>query len=204
MEEFGAPAPILIVDTGSTDIGIVKAIISSYPFDITLYERKRGRTTGAYLSAYRNFPAEYYMFMQDSMCVKCHNWLDEFHNRMLSSNDPRPVGCVPWLDFDIKKSTPEELAWAVSRVGNVNCKRGIFGPVFYTSKEVLNKLNDLKILPRPPQEKIHECGNERAWGMAFEKAGFSQNPINRDFKFAEELYGDAFEVLTKFLVDRKG
>lgn len=203
MEEFGAGAPILVVDTGSTNIELVKEVISKYSLDISLYERKGGRTTGAYLSAYRNFPADYYMFMQDSMKVKCSDWLGEFHSRMTPPDTVRPVGCVPWLGFDIKRSTQEEMAWAIASMGKVQCTRGIFGPVFYTSRVVLDKLKELKTLPRLPQEKIHECGNERAWAMAFEKAGFGQNPINMDFKYAEQLYNDSFNVLTKFLVDRK-
>lgn len=203
MQEFGAGAPILVVDTGSVDIELVQEVISRYHLDITLYERKGGRTTGAYLSAYRNFPADYYMFMQDSMRVKCPGWLEEFHSRMYPPDTIRPVGCVPWLGFDIKRSTPEEMDWAIATIGKVQCMRGIFGPVFYTSRTVLDKLKELSLLPRIPKEKVHECGNERAWAMAFEKAGFGQNPINMDFKYAEQLYNDSFNVLTKFLVDRK-
>lgn len=203
MSKYGTGAPILVVDTGSENISSIKEVISNYSFDITLYERKGGRTTGAYLTAYRNFPADYYMFMQDSMKVKCQDWLGEFHRRMFTPTGTWPVGCVPWLNFDMKRSTAEELAWATQCLGNVPCKNGIFGPVFYTSRKALDKLNALKVLPRTPKEKIQECGNERAWAMAFQKAGFAQNPINSDFRFAEQLYNDSFEVLTKFLVDRK-
>jgi len=138
-----------------------------------------GYDTGAYLWAYFNVRAEHYMFMQDSCTPKDRNFTDYFHAAMRA-----PLGVVAWNTFDIsiwdspeQKGTVEYMygpgPWPV---------RGIFGPIFYTSALALDRLAERRLLPPYPMHKVMAQGMERAWSLAFYRAGVRLTTLTESYE----------------------
>lgn len=154
--------PTLVVDTGSgmkfPKAGFGQSLTTTTPF--------KGYETGAWLWAYWNYPARNYLFLQDSVEPKRADYVEPFKELM-----PGPIGVVAWSDFPptIWDGEPQRssIFWMYGKV-TVN---GIFGQMFYTSRETLDHLALQGLLPMPPTHKEWAQGMERAWAICFARAG---------------------------------
>lgn len=120
--------------------------------------------TGCLLWAYRNMHGfDKFLIMQDSMTA-IMDPLPWFRDQWLGA------GCVAWqrfpMDWDTKDQADSVTSHYTSRPAY-----GIVGPVMYTSRESLDLLEKLNLLPDTPSSRITSCATERAWAFAFEEAG---------------------------------
>jgi hypothetical protein len=73
---------------------------------------------------------------------------------------------------------------------------GIFGPMFYTTRAALEKLDRAGRLDQYPTNKPQQTAMERGWATAFILSGLGVRPV--ETTFAEELlYNDGYTHLTK-------
>lgn len=156
-----------------------------------------GHPTGAYIRAYREHPAQNYLFIQDSMFAKQPDYLDEFKSRL------RPgIGAVAWALFRQGFDNAEMEKWAKSFFGNDYPGIGIFGPVFYTSRQNLRKLEQNNWFPPIPTNKLEAQTTERMWSWAFYKAGFKLDSVGGWWD-RENMINGTFPVFRKVFADRK-
>jgi hypothetical protein len=161
MEEHGTDNhKICIMDTGSTDEATLQYLDgldrSKYIVDQTPYKRY---DTGAYIHAYRKYAEDEYLFLHDSLEVLTDDWLADFK----SFN----TEVCYYTAFVMRGLFPEQTPY-LKRVGiwDPNVVHGVFGPIFYTNRGVLNAINqrfDLDALM--PTNKSEQMGMELGWGM---------------------------------------
>lgn len=178
LESLGTKHPILVVDTGSTDQASLE-LVQQQPLYALL---ERGYTTGAYLHAYKYFPARHYLFMQDSMVSLVPDALDPF-------KDLDSGGAVAWATFDMGFDTPAHETWAKSLYTGQYPSKGIFGPIFYTSRSALNRLDKAGLLPPVPKDKLEAQTCERLWSWAFNNAGLPVACVGGDWKYTDMMDG---------------
>lgn len=148
-----------------------------------------GHPTGAYLRAYKQYPAESYFFMQDSMIALQKDYLEPFRKLMPDE------GAVAWAYFDMKFDDNEQRELFDRHYSGELAKRGIFGPIFYTNRKSLDKLERLGLLPPIPINKIEAQGTERMWAQAFKNADMEVRAFqNRN---REKMRRGSFPVFRK-------
>ena len=118
-----------------------------------------GRDTGAIVWAYRNFPADEYMFLHDTLIVKEVGWLDKFREVMPE------LGVVAWKYFDYEWYNDQATAdFVMNAIGyNDNHKIGIFGPIMYTNRKTLDLFESKKLLEAIPTCKAEMQAMELGW-----------------------------------------
>jgi hypothetical protein len=122
--------------------------------------------TGAYLWAYRNYPADRYLFIQDSMTAIEPDPCGWFRDQL------GDAGAVAWGKFGLAFDTVEQESWVRQQYeGWAWPGTGIVGPIMYVPRESLDLLSEKQLLPWPPTNRIQAQGTERAWGFAFHAAG---------------------------------
>lgn len=168
--------PFTVVDTGSTDENSLRYLLT---LKNVLYTRG-GWSLGAYKHAVENIKADWFFFMHDSMVVKDKSFLDEMKKHQVCG----------WLSFPMFfDNTGQEAAIKNVYPGETPDK-GIFGPIFYATKEVLDKITIHK-----PESCDIAHGMERGMAMAFHQAGV---PVSFLDELSEErLSGDMYQHFTK-------
>lgn len=144
-----------------------------------------GHPTGAYLWAYRNVPADTYLFVQDSMTALADPW-PWFLEQMPED------GAVAWAQFPMQWDGGDQKAWVEQAYPGVpEPAHGVFGPVFACRRTTLDLLALLELLPPVPTSRIEAQGTERAWAYAFAAAGIPvAGPLwNADQMSAPEGFG---------------
>lgn len=126
-------------------------------------DTKDNHPTGAYLEAYRTVPADNYLFIQDSMICD-GDPLESFRPRLTG------LGAVAWMSFPYVYDNETQMDW-VEKKYTEQPGFGIFGPIFYTSRQTLAFLELQNLLPDLPTNKLEAQGTERAWACAFFMAG---------------------------------
>jgi hypothetical protein len=197
-EKFGTGKhEVLVLDTGSTckeSLELLQTFaVKKWPFKLevskTPYE---AYDTGAYVHAFRNWPMEDYLFVQDSICPKRKDWVSAFEAKATFG-----VGCVPWLIFPMQWDNQEEVDWMMEKCGvNDWPPFGIFGPIFYAKREALESLDKRGLLDILPSCKNEQMAMERVWPTAFNLAGYAVRPVETNFSEAL-LKGDEYTHLTK-------
>lgn len=128
-----------------------------------------GWPTGALLWAYKTFGHSHdaFLLIQDSMFAVDDplEWFKEEWER----NFDDEWGCVAWQRFPLQWDRDEQRQ-AVEKRYTSRPSYGIFGPVFYTTHEVLTDLERMDLLPEIPRNRLESCASERAWAYAFEQA----------------------------------
>lgn len=143
--------------------------------------------TGAYLTAYRQVKAKNYLFMQDSMESLIDDPVEPFRGQTTAwASFPFFYDDIPQREWVRKKFTKEP-------------ELGIFGPVFYVSRENLEKLDKLNLLPDIPENKWQACGTERAWACAFFEAGI---PVRFLGEYNREKMGEGLFPFKKVFANR--
>ena len=121
-----------------------------------------GHPTGAFIRAYREHPAKSYLFIQDSMRSIVPDCTKDFKQHGAS--------VVAWGVFPMCFDSEEQQNWVLRQYApEVRPKWGIFGPVFYATREALEKAEPH--FPEVPPNRMMAQGTERAWAFTFEAAG---------------------------------
>jgi hypothetical protein len=77
-------------------------------------------------------------------------------------------------------------------------KKGIFGPIFYTTNASLKVLDDSGLLPAYPVHKDQQQAMERAWAILFHRAGLDVNfLVDEHLPDARRMGDGGYPALTK-------
>jgi glycosyltransferase involved in cell wall biosynthesis len=160
--------PICIVDTGSTNEEFINYLEELKTLNkYTIFNIKGGYDTGAYIHAYKNTNSDYYIFLQDSTEIK-H---EDFFKKLEEYSDK---GCIfafyIFADPDSVGDFTQILEKYYDAESMANYQFGIFGPMFATSREVLDLIynNNLYLIPT---NKVEQMAMERGWAIAAYKLG---------------------------------
>lgn len=188
---------VLILDTGSTCAESLRVLeevgAKSWPFNLEVSRTPyQAYDTGAYVHAYRNWQAESYLFMQDSIRPKCEGWVEAFEEKATYG-----VGCVPWLIFPMQWNCQEQIDFLIDKTGSQDWPpHGIFGPIFYATRTALETLDQRGFLDVLPSSKTEQMAMERVWPTAFALSGYALRPVEAVFD-ERTLRGDGYRHMTK-------
>lgn len=161
---------VLVVETNPHACTATRYLCDSFPNVVYMRTPYRGYDTGAYLWAYWNVVAKNYLFLQDSCFPRASDFVEQFQQKMPSDG----WGVVGWSSFDINiwDSTQqyEATEWMYGE-RKLWPPKGIFGPIFMTSRLTLDHLAKCQLLPMPPVHKEQQQAMERAWAILFHRAG---------------------------------
>jgi hypothetical protein len=147
-----------------------------------------GYVSGALIDAYRFGPkADSYLVVQDTMEPLFDRVVDPF----LDAAEEQKTPVVAWARFPLFFDNPEQEHWVTRQYQQVpKPKHGIFGPVFYVERKVLERLDKYGRLPKKPVNKNEANGTERAWAYAFAVLGINPGFLH---EWSEEhlMSGDA-------------
>lgn len=168
----------------------------NYPVKVVTSDDTDGYTTGKYLHAYRNFPAKYYFFMQDSMEALQKDFLEPFKREMPDR------GAVAWALFPMMWDSLVQMQSGYKLYSSAMPSHGIFGPIFYISRESLDELDKKHLLPPIPQDKIEAQASERYWAWALQEAGMPI--VGTEWRFdTKAMESGEYGIFKKFWQDRK-
>jgi hypothetical protein len=166
---------VLIVDTNSTSkeyLDTVEKFKVEYPN--FKFDRKEYTCwdTGAYLHAYKNYPAETYIFLQDSLYITNPKLIDKI-DLNLEVHEVVGIFNFKYLYYNEKELyyAEEGLTPYITSFPN----DGIFGPIFAVHRSTLDKIP--KDWFREPTCKEQGCGMERRWSLMFHLIGASKKYI---------------------------
>jgi hypothetical protein len=158
---------IVVACHGDDWVGQCKESLQGHVFDAdVVYAYAPDRwPTGAFLETVAMSAAFYdrFLLMQDSMTALMDP-LPWFRDQWPGS------GAVGWQLFPMQWDSHEQQQMVEDRYTS-RPSHGICGPVFYTDRESLDRLNELDLTPAVPSNRLESCGSERAWAYAFAQAG---------------------------------
>lgn len=192
--------PVLVVETGTPTLA-TEQLCKLFPNVGYLCTPYSGYDTGAYLWAYWNVPANAYLFMQDSCCPREPDFMEQFAARMPDFQ----VGAVGWSSFNIDVWDTDAQRAATEWMYGSHVEwpyRGIFGPIFYTTRRTLDEMQRKRCLPMPPVHKQQQQAMERAWAILFHRIGVSVNfLVEEDMPRGYDMQDGKYPALQKtFLV----
>ena len=170
---------VLVVDTNSDSAQYQDTINLVAPWFLETHTnfkfvRKdyKCRDSGAYIHAYKNFPADRYIFLHDSVYISNPNFIVEMDNA-LDSHD-----VVGIFNFGFGYDNYQQQIWSEQFLPPVDTypEWGIFGPMFGVNKSTLDTLPAEWLIE--PTNKIEGCGMERRWALMF-------HLINASVKFLD-------------------
>lgn len=189
-------AGLTIIDTGSEDEGTLNYHKElgrlGYYVDQTPW---KAYDTGAYLWARDSVVASEFLFLHDSTKLKVPNIEEVFRNAWTPE-----AGAVAWQLFNRSLNfydNDTQKAFVERHFGTIDFENGIFGPMFYTTAEVLESLGEI---PRPTN-KTEQMAMERGWAVAFEKEGYKPVALEGFFDYGRIIH-DGFHYLQKFMPAR--
>ena len=123
-----------------------------------------GHPSGAFINAFRKHYYRNYLFVQDSMRGNVPDVVAPF------KENGKDV--VAWGTFDFFFDDPLQAQWVLNQYpGSIVPMRGIFGPAFFATRKAMKFLEDRNLFPATPPNKLMAQGTERAWPLAFQRAG---------------------------------
>jgi hypothetical protein len=130
-----------------------------------------GHPSQALVNAYRFGPkAHAYLLLQDSLEPVVDDVVTPFEEAARKQRTP----VVGWAGFGLFWDNPEQEAKVKAQYPYViQPKHGIFGPIFWVERKVLEKLDKLGRFPKAPVTKMDAQGTERAWAYAFALLGIT-------------------------------
>jgi hypothetical protein len=129
-----------------------------------------GYQHGAYVDAFRFDRKRHhsYLFVQDSMEVTHPAPVAIF--RAEAQN--KGVQVVGWAGFPFFFDNLQQQSDVMRQYPyTLPPERGMFGPVFWVERKVLEMLDKRGLIPKKPWDKNSANGTERAWAVAFKAAG---------------------------------
>lgn len=187
--------PVVVVDTGLRSEATWK-FCAEFENVVFLDTPYKGYDTGAYLWAYWHIPAENYLFLQDSCTPRDPDFVEQFARAMSGE-----MGAVGWSSFDIRVWDSDAQCEATEWMYGARSKwpsKGIFGPIFYTSRKTLAHMFDCGLLPMPPVHKEQQQAMERAWAILFHRAGVRVNfLVDEDMPRGYDMEAGRYPALNK-------
>jgi len=173
--------PITVVNTGNDALDLTP-IAQDYPSLNIAHILKTGKTydTGAYITAYRNAKAPYYMFLQDTCVCNTSDPLRPYLDKIRFCDVVSFRGFIStddWADYAPLKNVLQRT------LGHDNVARyrltGVFGPIFFTRYETMNVLDRLGYLHESawPRFKEEACSWEWLWSILFQHIGRTVEPL---------------------------
>jgi hypothetical protein len=152
---------IVVAKHGDTYIdACLRSLGDRYPV-VVMDTSEGGHPSAAYVKAYHEHPAHNYLFIQDSMEAIEDDVIKPFKDK---------GEVVSWAHFHFNFDNDAQRDYLVAQYEDNPPEYGIFGPVFYASRESLEKLDKQGLFPNTPQDKLQAQGTERGWAWAFHKA----------------------------------
>ena len=132
-----------------------------------------GHPSQALISAYRFDRKRHgaYLLLQDSLEPTQDDVVAPFVEAARSAR----TSVVGWARFPMFFDTPEQQARVERQYPHLNPKPGygIFGPIFWVERRVMEQLDKLGRFPATPRDKMDAQGTERAWAYAFHLLGIT-------------------------------
>lgn len=126
--------------------------------------------TGAYVHGYRNYKAEKYIFLQDSLYITNPNFIVEM-DKMLDE-----VDVVPIFNFTYGYDNDQQKSWCEDGMPVTSLpSEGFFGPIFGARKSALDKIPAEWF--REPNTKNNGCAMERRWSLMFHLTGATKKSL---------------------------
>lgn len=164
---------ILIVNTNSTDssyLDYFKTLPDQYPkiiFDTIDYDCW---DSGAYIHAYKNYDADKYIFLQDSITITNDKLIPEW-NALLDVYD-----VVPFINFGYGYENEAQKQFVEQKIPIETLPvHAIFGPIFGATKHAMDTIPEEWLIS--PTNKNEGCGMERRWSLMFHVCGLSKHYI---------------------------
>lgn len=179
---------VLIVDTNSDSEQYQETISNIAPWFLHYHQnfkfvRKdyKCRDSGAFIHAYKNYHAEKYIFLHDSVQITNPNFIAEM-DLALQSYD-----VVPVFNFGFGYDNYEQQIWAEQKLPPITNypQDGFIGPLFGVNKSTLDKLPTEWLIE--PTNKMEGCGMERRWAVMF-------HLINASVKFLDYIPHEEFGI----------
>jgi hypothetical protein len=128
-----------------------------------------GYVSGALIDTYRFGPkADAYLVVQDTM----EPLIDLVAAPFEDAAEEQRTQAVAWARFPMFFDNGEQTAWVQNQYPQMaDPSHGIFGPVFYVERKVLERLDKYGRLPKKPTNKNEANGTERAWAFALAAVG---------------------------------
>ena len=199
LPKFG-DRPVAVVETGcaTPEVFELTRLFKNVVYLSTPY---KGYDTGAYLWAYWMVNAESYLFLQDSVSPREADYFEQFAAKM-----PGKLGAVGWSSFDLTVWDSGQQCEAVQFMYGASDrwpKKGIFGPIFYTTRDSLKALDDSSLLPAYPVHKLGQQAMERAWPILFHRAGMNVNfLVDENLPNGDRMARGQYPALTKVFRQR--
>lgn len=132
-----------------------------------------GHPSQALIRAYRADRQRHraYLLLQDSLepTFPAPASLFEMEAGKPGGGNPPVVG---WARFPLAFDTPEQEEKVKRQYPYVAPPQyGIFGPIFWVERKVMERLDKLGRFPAAPESKMDAQGTERAWAFAFALLG---------------------------------
>lgn len=188
---------VCIVDTGSTNPEFIQYIDSLDTSKYIIHKQIGGYDTGAYIYAYREFNESEYLFMHDSMEVLSDTWMDDF--------TAYNTDVCYYSGFRMCFDGNEQVEWLCNKnIYNAGCLLGVFGPIFYVKRIVLDAISTRFNLDSIiPTSKVEQQHMERGWAMMIDTVTQSKSWLS--MFYGEPLEGpmSPFPNLMKYRPIRK-
>lgn len=125
-----------------------------------------GHPSQAFINAYRYDLKRHkaYLFLQDS--------LEPLIDLVAAPFEDAGAPVVGWAGFPMFFDDEEQKEKVVAQYPHLMWPpQGIFGPIFYVERKVMEKLDKYNRFPKAPENKMDAQGTERAWAFAFAALG---------------------------------
>lgn len=131
-----------------------------------------GHPSAAFINAYRFDRQRHraYLFLQDSLEPTYPAPASLFE--MEAKKPGNDLQVVAWARFPMQWDSVEQQAKVVGQYPYMAAPDyGIFGPIFWVERKVMEKMDKYNRFPATPQDKMDAQGTERAWAFAFKCIG---------------------------------
>ncbi len=127
-----------------------------------------------------------YLLLQDTLEPLVEDVVTPFREKSKGNTIP-----VAWARFPLFFDTPEQKDRVEKQYPHMAPpEHGIFGPIFYVPRKVLERLDRFHRLPKTPESKMDAQGTERAWAYAFALLGITPAHLH-DWSNEHVASGDA-------------
>ena len=140
-----------------------------------------GHPSQALIRAYRDDHRRHraYLLLQDSLEPLIDLVAAPFEDAAESFNNGRGTSVVAWARFPLFFDNAEQEARVVNQYPYVlRPSHGIFGPIFWVERKVMEKLDQYGRFPAAPRDKMDAQGTERAWAYAFAALGITPGHLH--------------------------
>ncbi len=182
IQQNGGAERILVVDTCSPQSlkSLRKTIQSTYPSVVLDRTAKPDYDTGAYLHAFRYYKDEEYLFLHDSLEVIQPDFMTAFRQ---TATDLDTV--VPWMGVEPFYTAYTDVHFSIltklfkePHPLSSPPSYAFFGPIFYASRQGMEKMQSAGFLNFAPQNKTEAQVTEQVWSLWASRSGLAVKPVS--------------------------